>query len=158
MSGKHKPLPLPSDGPDIKSLSYKELVDHIMAMTARVNELDGSVLRHDAELLVLIPKVGTLERANEAFRTIFVVHTNKLTTAINEMREDLMSPEARKRMTTLPEIDETKVIEFPSTDVWAKTKKAKQSKPLFTYKAAFWAAVVVLAINELVHLYLLHSF
>lgn len=103
--------------------SYKptsiEMVEHVMAITARVNEHDERIATVEANLLTV---AGETSRSNEAVLKQMVT----LSDAVREMRDAVLPPgPGRQKLTTIPNIVVEEVVQI--LDQQELTKRRQDS-------------------------------
>jgi hypothetical protein len=96
-----------------------EMVEHVMAITARVNEHDERLTTVEANLLTV---AGETSRSNEAVLKQMVT----LSDAVREMRDAVLPPgPGRQKLTTIPNIVVEEVVQI--LDQQELTKRRQDS-------------------------------
>jgi hypothetical protein len=162
-SSRHHASPLP-----IKvGASYPDVVDHISKLTIKVNRMDEDLVNLSAQVLLSSGQVAALQEQG----TTLIDQVNKLTDAVRELRETLLPGAAmRKELITLPNIiieevkhvlDEAELSKRRNESIRTKSLRDEDSfarnRDLRNAKFAFYGALVVMFLGELVRILLTHQ-
>jgi len=161
VAGRSSPLPIKVGS------SYTDVVNHILAVTQRVNAMDKDVIASGSQVLLLSGQVSALQ----AQGTTLIEQVNKLTDAVRELRETLLPGAAmRKELTTLPNIlldevkhvlDEEELKKRRAESLRARDLKDEDAlardRDLRNAKLAFYGLLAVTFIGELIRILVTHN-